>query len=360
MRITIVGGGNIGTQFAVHCAEKEHEVIVYTSNPSIYDGHVNIVDENGITTHEGTIRLATNEPKVAFENAELIIITFPAMLMDSIAKIIYEYANHKAIIGVVPGSGGSECAFRKCIERGNVFFGIERVPAIARLITKGKTVKSTGYRCELHVASIPHDALDQCCKLVQGIFDIPCLPIPNYLNLTLTPSNPILHTTRLRTIFKDYHEGMIYPNLPLFYEEWDDESSELLLACDDEVQSICKALPEFQLNYVKSLREHYESPTVSEMTKKISSIVAFKGLKTPAIEVNGGFIPDFHSRYFTSDFSYGLVIIMQIADFAGISSPNINHTMDWYRDFATENTEFKFKKYGICDYKLFRAYYLGL
>ena len=44
MRITIVGGGNIGTQFAVHCAEKGHDVIVYTSDPSIYDGRINIVD----------------------------------------------------------------------------------------------------------------------------------------------------------------------------------------------------------------------------------------------------------------------------------------------------------------------------
>ena len=35
MRITIVGGGNIGTQFAVHCAEKGHEVIIYTSTPEL-------------------------------------------------------------------------------------------------------------------------------------------------------------------------------------------------------------------------------------------------------------------------------------------------------------------------------------
>lgn len=53
MRISIVGGGNIGTQFAVHCAEKGHDVTVFTSKPEIYDGHLNIVDENGVTTHEG-------------------------------------------------------------------------------------------------------------------------------------------------------------------------------------------------------------------------------------------------------------------------------------------------------------------
>ena len=277
--------------------------------------------------------------------------------MDSIAKVIYEYADNKAIIGVVPRSGGSECAFKRCIERGNVFFGIERVPAVARLVTKGKTVKSTDYRKELHVASIPSSEVQKCCDIVQGIFDLPCKSIPNYLNLTLTPSNPILHTTRLRTIFKDYHEGVVYPSLPLFYEEWDDDSSELLLACDDEVQKICKALPEYQLQYVKSLREHYESPTVEAMTKKISSIEAFKGLKTPAIAVEGGFIPDLHSRYFTADFSYGLTIIRQVAGLVDVCTPYISDTMKWYIQIRKEKSDFSFTKYGINNLQSLNALY---
>ena len=33
MKITIVGGGNIGTQFAVHCAHKGHEVTLFSSKP---------------------------------------------------------------------------------------------------------------------------------------------------------------------------------------------------------------------------------------------------------------------------------------------------------------------------------------
>lgn len=358
MKITIVGGGNIGTQFAVHCAEKKHEVTVYTSSPELYDNYINIVDEVGRTTHEGIIHLATKDPKEAFEHAELIIITFPAMMMDRIAGLIYDYGNKNSTIGVVPGSGGSECAFRKCIERGNTFFGIERVPAIARLVVKGKTVKSTGYRNELHIASIPRSEVEKCCGIVKGIFDIQCVAIPNYLNLTLTPSNPILHTTRLRTIFKDYHEGVVYPSLPLFYEEWDDASSELLLACDDEVQNICKALPQYQLSYVKSLREHYESTTVEAMTKKISSIEPFKGLKTPAIAVYGGFIPDLNSRYFTADFSYGLSIIKQIAEFIKMKTPYIDDTLLWYQHISKVNDEFIFKRYGIDNSDAFCEYYL--
>ena len=56
MRITIVGGGNIGTQFIVHCTEKGHEVIAYTSMPEVFGTHLNIVNENGAITHEGDIK----------------------------------------------------------------------------------------------------------------------------------------------------------------------------------------------------------------------------------------------------------------------------------------------------------------
>lgn len=358
MRITIVGGGNIGTQFAVHCAEKGHDVTVYTSCPSVYDGYLNIVNDLGITIHEGNIRIATDDPKTAFQNANLIIVTMPATMMRSIADIVYEHTNAETIIGVVPGNGGSECAFYKCIERGNVFFGIERVPAIARLVCKGKTVRSTGYRNELHVSALPQNDASLCADIIEGIFDIKTIVIPSYLNLTLTPSNPILHTTRLRTLFKDWYPGLYYKSVPLFYEEWNDDSSELLFACDEEVQKICKALPEYKLNYVKSLREHYESPTIERMTSKISSIPAFKGLKTPTIGIEGKLEPDLHSRYFTADFSYGLTIIKQVAEIAEVSTPNIDETMEWYKRIAVEKDEFRFSDYGITDRNTLKNFYL--
>ena len=358
MKITVVGGGNIGTQFAVHCAEKGHEVIVYTSTPDIYKNHLTIVDENGNTTHEGNIVCATSDPEVAFRNADFIMVTMPSTMMKTAADLIYDHSDSHPIIGVVPGNGGSECAFGKCIERGDIFFGLERVPAIARLVKKGATVRSTGYRDELHVAAIPAAKVDICSELIRGIFDMLTKPIPNFLNLTMTPSNPILHTTRLRTLFKDYKPGVVYKSMPLFYEEWDDASSELLIACDEEVQKICRALPEYRLEYVKSLRVHYESPTVEAMTRKIKSITAFKGLTTPTVEVAGGVIPDLHSRYFTADFSYGLTIIKQVADLAGVSTPNIDATMQWYKDIAIEHNEFRFEDFGITDMKSFAEFYL--
>ena len=110
---------------------------------------------------------------------------------------------------------------------------------------------------------------------------------------------------------------------------------------------------------MKSLRIHYESPTVQAMTNKISSIEAFKGLTTPSVEVNGRFIPDLHSRYFTADFSYGLSIIQQIARFAGVDTPNIDDVMNWYKKIALEKNEFNYYDYGITDRASFDSFYLN-
>lgn len=357
MKITILGAGNVGTQLAVHCAEKGNRVIIYGSRPEEISEVLTIVNENNEVIHQGRIEKATSNAEEAFEGAELIFVVMPATLMKKNAELIEPYANPNMKICIVPGTGGGECAFKGCIAKGAIVFGVQRVPSVARLIGYGKTVKTVGYRDEMFVAAIPQDKTDECCQIVEDIIGIKTSPLPNYLNITLTPSNPILHTTRLKNLYGDWHKGIVYDSVPLFYEEWNDETSELLLKCDEEVQELCRRLDKFDLSYVKSLRIHYESPTAEAMTKKISSIAGFKGLTSPTVKVEGGFIPDFDSRYFTADFSYGLAILMQIAEFVGISAPNMKETLEWYYGLAGKRDEYQFSDYGISSLDDFVQFY---
>lgn len=50
MRITIVGGGNIGTQFAVHCAREGHSVTMFTSRLERFSKTLSCVDAEGKVT----------------------------------------------------------------------------------------------------------------------------------------------------------------------------------------------------------------------------------------------------------------------------------------------------------------------
>lgn len=292
-----------------------------------------------------------------FERAEVVFITMPTFCMDELAGEIEPYVRKGMKIGFISGTGGGESVFKECEAKGAIIFGMQRVPSVARLIEYGKTEKAIGYRDRLFVASLPDSQVFSCAELIYGLFDIPCNALPNYLNLTLTPSNPILHTTRLRVLFKHYKEGVVYDEVPLFYEDWNDETSELLLACDKEVQNLCRNLKQFDLSGVKSLMVHYESYSVEEVTRKIAGIPGFRRLISPMIKVKDGYIPDINARYFTADFPYGLAILVQIAALAGVDVPNMNATLMWYYGIVGKRKEFKFSDYGINNFQQLVKFY---
>ena len=46
-------------------------------------------------------------------------------------------------------------------------------------------------------------------------------------------------------------------------------------------------------------------------------------------EVEGGFVPDFQSRYFTEDFPYGLAFVYRLMHEKDIPSPTIDMIYEW-------------------------------
>jgi hypothetical protein len=71
-----------------------------------------------------------------------------------------------------------------------------------------------------------------------------------------------------------------------------------------------------------------------------------------------GLIPDLHSRYFTADFPYGLTVIRQIAEIAGVDTPYINRLLDWYDGIALINDKLMLPDYGVTDMESMKAFYL--
>lgn len=349
MNITIIGGGNIGTQFAVHCAAKGHRVKIFSPKYHLFQKTLQISDQDGHIFLQGDIDIATDDPEKAFADTDLIFITVPAFMMENTANKIERFARKGLFACIAPGLGGGEFAFKKFIEDGGTVIGMQRVPSVARLVKYGKEVRAIGYRKDLFVSAIPSVQSEKAAEMISSIFDIRTHAVEDYLNITLTPSNPILHTTRLYRLFHDYSKGKTYKNLPLFYQEWDDETSELLIACDAEVQGLCHALSMFDLSYVRSLKEHYESRTKEDLTRKITSIEGFKGLETPHIKnEDGTYSPDLNSRYFVSDFTYGLNIIQQLAKLASFSTPQIDKLCAWYeRINISEIKDFRLETFDI-------------
>ena len=87
MKIVIIGGGNIGTQLAVHCSQK-NETYIYTSTPDVFVPDIQIVDEHDKIFLAGKNIRATSDPKTAFIDADYIFITYPAFMLNDIAKTL--------------------------------------------------------------------------------------------------------------------------------------------------------------------------------------------------------------------------------------------------------------------------------
>ncbi|MCI9218555.1 MAG: NAD(P)-binding domain-containing protein [Lachnospiraceae bacterium] len=330
MRITVIGGGNIGTLMAADAAYKGNEVVIYTSKPEQWNKELRVYDADDKLLRRGHISKVTNSMREAVEKAEHIWITMPPHLFSSIAEEILPFVHEGQKIGIIPGSGGGEFAFRKVIEKDVILFGLQRVHSIARLKKYGESVYELGRKNSIKIGSIPSHFAINICKEMESVFDIPGEWVSNYLSVTLTPSNPILHTTRLYSIFKDYDSKSTYPRNILFYEEWTNDSSDLLMNCDCELQNICRIIP-LDLTAVVSLKDYYESHTVDEMTQKIRGIKAFKGLFSPMKQTGTGWIPDWNSRYFVSDFSFGIKVIKEIAKIFLVHTPNIDMVWNWYQ-----------------------------
>ena len=344
-------------QFAAHAAAKGYPVTLYTSKCKDYHKNITVYSENDEVVVCGELKAITNDLSIAFDEADVVFVTYPAFMFNELSSLLCNHLKSGSMIFVIPGTGGAEFAFTKCVQKGCILAGLQRVPSVARIREKGKSVNCIGYRNQLHVSTIPSARVEIARELISDIFDKDTVEIRDYLNITLTPSNPILHTSRLYCLFSDYEEGKTYDSVPLFYEGWDLKSAELLFACDDEVQSIRRALKDFDLPYVKSLKEHYESDTPAKLVDKIHSIDGFKGLKSPVIEVEGKFIPNLKSRYFTADFPYGLSILIQIADLMDIDVPNMKRIYKWYESLNTASGKFDFSAYKINSYQDFKMIY---
>lgn len=332
MNVTIIGGGNIGTYFAIEFSKKGHEVMIYSSRADEFSKELEMIGATEEILSTAQIAGATDNLEKAVEKAEFIIITLPAFMLEEIASQLYPIVKSGICIGIIPGTGGVEFYFKYFAKKEVTVFGLQRAPAVARLVQYGQRVRVKGKRQKLFLAAFPNGKAEAVAEVISDVFEMPCECLDNYLCVTLTPSNSLLHTSRLHSLFSDYYDGKIYSSVPLFYKEWDDDSSEMLLLCDAELQDICHALKNLNMESVRSLKIHYESNTIKEMTSKIRSIESLQGIKTPMLRQGDGYIPEFESRYFMADFPYGLAVIKQVADLAKVEVNSMNTLLKWYEE----------------------------
>lgn len=342
MRISIIGGGNLGTLLAAVFAQRGNEVIIHTSKPDKFSKELEVYGKKDELLFRGSIFKATNNWREAIEDSELIWVTVPPQMFVETAKLMLPYIKRNQMVGIIPGAGAAEFAFKPLIEKGIKFFGLARVPTIARLKEYGKSSYLLGPAPELLIGSIPAGEAQHICDFIQPLYSMKCRPVANYLAVAFTPSNPVLHTSRLYAMFKDYIPGNHYPENELFYEKWTIDGAEVLLNVSDELQQLCKAIP-MDMRDVESMQARHHIRNPEELAAKICSLDRLKGLYSPVTKDELGFVPDFTSRYFASDFTYGIKIMIETADLFEVPTPTMDLIWNWYKKVQPEKAKDCFK-----------------
>ena len=68
-------------------------------------------------------------------------------------------------------------------------FSLMYVPFICKVVKYGSEVNIIGPKKFLYATSYPLENVHKVCTILGYSYYIPALPLPGFLNLTLTPSN---------------------------------------------------------------------------------------------------------------------------------------------------------------------------
>ena len=326
--VCICGGGNLGhvvTGFlAIH---GDCEVSLLTRQPERWQRQLAIRMPDG-NIKQGEISAVTSHPEEVIPGADIVLLCLPGFSIHEELQHIRPFLHAGTAVGTIVSSTGFFFEAQELLPASTPLFGFQRVPFIARTTQYGCSADLLGYKPSLNVAIERTADKEQLRGTIETLFHTPTTLMQSYYEVSLTNSNPILHPSRLYTMWKDWHDGIVYPLQPKFYEEWTDEASTLLIAMDREFQQLLQVLP-VREGSIPTILDYYESHDAASLTRKLRSIQAFKGILAPMKAVKGGFVPDFSSRYFTEDFPYGLRIIQRQARKHQIPVPTIDRVMAW-------------------------------
>lgn len=326
MRICICGGGNLGHVCAGFLANRGHQVSILTTKPERWSQTIGVVAPDG--SFKGKLAQVSSRPEEVIPQAEIVLVCLPGFAIHDELTKIKPYLSKNSLVGTVVSSTGFFFEAFEVLPSDIALFGFQRVPFISRIIEYGQKAELKGYKESLHVAIEQTENKESVRVVLEQLFEKPVTLAGSFYEVSLSNSNPILHPSRLYTMWRDWQPGIVYPHNPQFYAEWTLEASTLLIQMDDEFQSLLKKLG-LKEGCIPPILDYYESTDADSLTQKLRSIKAFQNISSPMKAVEGGFIPDFSSRYFTEDFPFGMRFIVETAQKHNVSIPVIGKIYLW-------------------------------
>ena len=355
--ITIVGGGNSTHTLIPLLSDSGHSVNLLTRKPSEWQKSVKLsyVLQSGEEKSclIGTLNNKSDRPEEVIPSADVILLSLPVSQYRNALSKIAPFVNQakKIYIGTIYGQGGFNWMADEIKSKYNlsnmVVFACGLLPWITRTKEYGKVGLNYGPKAVNVAAVSPKEEFDELNQLLlndlcyrwfhTGQFK----QAENFLSLTLSVDNQIIHLSRLYAMHLNY--GGKWKNkedVPLFYRDFDDMSANILRDVDDEYTCIRERIKaiysskdfSYMLSYLDLERLSYHSAHTN-IKESFTSSCTLSQIPTPTVQtVNGEWVFDRSHRFFADDVYYGLCIAKWMAEQLGIETKTIDLILYWAQD----------------------------
>lgn len=349
--VVVCGAGNLGHVFAgLLGARADIDLRMLLSTAERADafrasmeasGGVSVQLPDG-TQVTGKPRIVTHDPAEAIPGARVVLLCVPSHVESAVLDRVLPHLDRSdACIGSVPAPGGFDWKARAALQRHGkqaTVFGLGYIPWMCKMASFGSAARILGGKAANVVAVNPPAQLADVADLLARILQTPVLDLGSFLNMTLHPGNQVLHPAIMYAMFKDW-DGTPLSEIPLFYEGATHEAAALCQDLSDEIQQLKqaleRALPALQLPLALPLQQSLQIgygaaiADTSTLRSTIASNRPYAGIRTPMLQVDGGWVPNWDSRFFREDIPHGLVVLRGLADLVGVTLPRLDEILLW-------------------------------
>ncbi|MBE5215554.1 NAD/NADP octopine/nopaline dehydrogenase family protein [Pectobacterium sp. A535-S3-A17] len=364
LNVVICGAGKTGHLATVLFKQRpDVKVTLLGSHPRLLEAY----QQNGKRLHAllpdgetltATPDCVTCDPAEACRDADIVIITVPANFRaDLLARIVPHLPSDKPVyVGAIPGFCGFDwLAERELAARPNaVIWGMKDVAHIAFDLLPGQSIKMGGEKATLYVATHRRETAasqQALMALLQRLYSAPVVLLPDYLEITLTPGNPIMHSAVIYGLIGPYGQWHARPlSQPLcWWNDCPELGAYYLERMDEENQQLCAALETrlgVRLDSVLPLKQEIidaygdQIADAHTMLSVLRTNQAYHGIGLPLRKHDaGGYVFDTRHRVFQEDIAYGLSLLVTIAENLAVSVPYIEEVYQWCSDYMGTSTQ---------------------
>ena len=359
--VTIVGGGSSTHVLIPFLSCAGFDVNILTRKPKEWSRKVDVQlhSIHGELQEEfsGSLTKISDNPAEVIPQASFVILCMPVCKYRfALHGLAPHLAKDKEVfVGTIYGQAGFNWMVdevKRKFDLNNITtFAIGLIPWICRIIEYGKVGVTYGCKEVNVVAVSPANRfselndlfLKNICErwLKKGSFR----QAANFLSLTLSVDNQIIHPSRCYGLFLKYDgKWANKEDIPYFYRDYDQKSADLLQELNQDFSKIRNTIKakypqqdfQYMLDYLGLERLSYQSEN-TDIRESFTTSLTLGAIKPPTIQLESGeWILDKDHRFFTDDIHYGLCIAKWIADQLALDVPTIDSIIDWAQQLRHE------------------------